>query len=135
MSYPDLDLIKEYTDLFLSKSITSLKTTQIVDLINHLREHNNELIKENKSMKLNPNKNKNKYIKISKKFYKPSEQLWNRITFYIDEEIWLNHKRSDVVSSTSYYRLLSLADVVIKNDQIIKYRFADLEDIFDNILL
>jgi len=41
--YPDHDLIKKLTDIYIGKSISAMTTAQITDLINHLRQYVKDL--------------------------------------------------------------------------------------------
>lgn len=72
------------------------------------------------------------YIKIKKRFYDPKISLWNSYVFYISDEVVDRYSSRNIFFS--YMNLLAMAEIVIKNDQIIKNRRLDLEEIFDNVM-
>ena len=72
------------------------------------------------------------YTKIKKRFYDPEISLWNSYVFYISDEVV--DRYSSRFRFFSYMNLLAMAEIVIKNDQIIKNRRLDLEETLDSLL-
>lgn len=56
IQFPDHALIKTLTNKYLSTSISSMSMSEVTDLINHLREHNNQL--QNRITKLESSQTK-----------------------------------------------------------------------------
>lgn len=73
-----------------------------------------------------------KHIKITKKFYSQEEDL-NTWVFYIEERLWEDKMREKYAMSCM--KLLAISNVALKNNEIVKDRYGDLEHYFDQILL
>lgn len=72
------------------------------------------------------------YIKIKKRLYDIKIDIWNTYVFYIDDDIVDQNRHKP--GFFSYMNLLALSEIVIKNDQLIKNRRLDLEEVFDNVM-
>lgn len=78
-----------------------------------------------------------KYIKITKCF-RDQEMERCVFVFYLNEESFFNKDAIEHVDSNikySYYNLLKSAEVVLRNDEIVKCRQSiSNEDIFDKLM-
>jgi len=72
------------------------------------------------------------YTKVVKFFYDSERQKQCRFVFYIRDEV----STSPYVRgfSFSYFKLLSFADIVIKDNEIVKNRSMSMEETFDSLL-